>query len=289
MRELVLIAMLGAASVLAVACSSETFSGSDGGGAGGGSNTGGSNTDGSPSVGGASGSAGSLQAGGARSTGGARATGGASGTGASPAAGGSPSRGGSPATGGFPNDSGTSRDSGGMSSDAGTVRCTGANPSFPAFEKSCSTVADCSLVRHMTSCCGSQLYMAINHEDLARFQTAEGVCDAQYPACGCASQGPEAEDGTRVPWGSENLFVASCDNEICRSHYAGKTFACGPKTCTDQQLCNEFSGGPAGSPTSYDCNPLSTCKSCACMDPNTSAGCRCSESQGFMTISCAAP
>jgi hypothetical protein len=187
------------------------------------------------------------------------------------------------------NDAGVAGDGGNGSSDAGSVRCTGANPTFPAFDRSCNTVADCVVVHHETSCCGSQLIMAINHGELARFQAAESICDLQYPPCGCASQGPEAEDGTQLPWGSENLIVAACDNKVCRTRYAGKTFACGPKTCTDQQLCYQFSGGPAGSPTSYNCNPLASCKSCACMDPNATPGCRCSENQGFMTISCAAP
>lgn len=250
MREIALIAIVG------TGCSSHTFS-SSGRDDGGGSNTGGSpsaggslSAGGSPGAGGASGSAGSQQVGGARSTGGARATGGASGTGAGSGTGGSHSTGGTPATGGVASDAGIAGAGGQVSADAGSVRCTGGNPTFPSFEKSCNTVADCVVVHHETSCCGSQLIMAINHGELARFQAAESICDKQYPACGCASQGPEAEDGTQLPWGSENLILAGCDNKICRTHYAGKTFACGPKTCTDQQLCYQFSGGPAGSPTS---------------------------------------
>ncbi len=295
MREITLIAILGAASALAFACSSKTFSssGHDGGADGGGSNTGGSS-----SAGGASGSAGSLQTGGASSTGGAKATGGSSGTGttggangtgASPATGGLGSTGGRQGTGGAANDSGISRDSGEVSLDAGAVRCTGANPTFPTIDKRCSTSADCVVVRHTTSCCGSALLMAINHGDVGRFQAAETICDAQYPACGCASFGVDVEDGTVLPSGSENLVVASCDNMVCRSHYSGKTFACGTTTCTDQQSCTQSSGGPAGSPTSYHCNQLGNCKSCACLGPSITAGCTCSDSQGFVRITCAYP
>jgi hypothetical protein len=295
MREKTLIALLGTAGAFAFACSSHTFSSSsrDGGADGGGSNTGGL-----PGAGGASGSAGSLQTGGTTSAGGARttggasgtgatggATGGANGTGASPGTGGLGSTGGRQGTGGAANDSGISPD-GGEVLDAGAVRCTGANPTFPTIDKGCSTSADCVVVHHTTSCCGSAILMAINHGDLARFQAAESICDAQYPACGCASFGVDVEDGTVLAPGSENLVVASCDNMVCRSHYSGKTFACGTQTCTDQQSCTESSGGPAGTPTSYYCNSLGNCKSCACVSPSVTAGCTCSDSQGFVMIAC---
>jgi hypothetical protein len=174
-----------------------------------------------------------------------------------------------------------------MSPDAGAVRCTGTNPTFPTFDKGCTTDTNCALVRHTTSCCGSQLFMGINHGEVARFQAAESICDAQYPACGCASQGASAEDGTLVPWGSENLIVVSCDNGVCQSHYSGKTFPCGTATCTDQQYCSTFTGGPAGSPTSYNCVYLGGCTSCSCVGAAT--GCACNDSQGFITVSCAAP
>jgi hypothetical protein len=292
MREITLVALLGTAGALAFACSSS--SGRDGGADGGGSNTGGS-----PSAGGASGSAGSLQTGGASSTGGTRTTGGASGTGASggatgdangtgasPGTGGLGSTGGRQGTGGAANDSGVSPDGGEVSLDAGAVRCTGANPTFPTIDKGCNTSADCVVVRHTTSCCGSASLMAINHRELARFQAAESICDAQYPACGCASFGVDVEDGTVLPPSSENLVVASCDNMVCRSHYSGKTFACGTQTCTDQQSCTESSGGPAGTPTSYYCDQLGNCKSCACVSPSATAGCTCSDSQGFVMITC---
>ena len=96
-----------------------------------------------------------------------------------------------------------------------------------------------------------------------------------------------AEDGTLVPVGSENLIVASCDNGICGSHYSGKTFPCGTVTCTDQQYCQVFSGGPAGSTPSYSCIFLGNCTTCSCLSASTS--CLCGEDQGFIKVSCAAP
>lgn len=179
-------------------------------------------------------------------------------------------------------------DSGVISPDGGAVgiRCNGSNPTFPTFEKGCTNDASCVLVRHTTSCCGSQLFMGINHAELTRFQAAESICDAQYPGCGCASQGANAEDGTLVPWGSENLIAVSCMNGACQSHYTGKTFPCGTATCTDQQYCSTFTGGPAGSPTSYNCAFLGGCSSCSCIG---NPGCVCSQDQGFIKVSCAAP
>jgi hypothetical protein len=179
----------------------------------------------------------------------------------------------------------SSGDSGG-GSGPGDVSCTGNNPTFPTFDKSCASDADCVLVRHTTSCCGSELIMAINGSEQARFQTAESICDQQYPKCGCASQGPTAEDGTLIPFGSENLVKASCSNGTCKSHYAGKTFPCGAATCSDLQYCSSMTGGPAGSTPSYSCVALGGCASCSCIGRT---GCNCTENQGFITVSCAAP
>jgi hypothetical protein len=181
---------------------------------------------------------------------------------------------------------GCSGGDGGGGTGSSDVRCTGANQSFPTFDKTCTTEADCVLVRHTTSCCGDQLIMAINGGEQARFQNAESICSQQYPGCGCASQGPTAEDGTLVPFGKENLVKAQCDSGICQSHYSGTTFSCGTATCSDLQYCSTMTGGPAGSPTSYNCVSLGGCTTCACLGQT---GCNCTENQGSITVSCAAP
>jgi hypothetical protein len=286
-RTATLLMTIGA---MTLACSQAfTSANADAGGGIGGSDTGGF-----PSAGGASGSSGRFGAGGTRSSGGV------TGTGARPVGGSPGSTGGvGVAGGGSSTDSGVittdggvgSTDSGVIVSDGGVasgVRCTGSDRAFPTFDKGCTNDASCVLVRHTTSCCGSQLFMGINHSELSRFQAAESVCDAQYPACGCASQGADAEDGTMVPWGSESRIVVSCIGGTCQSHYNGKTFACGTRTCTDQQYCSTFTGGPAGSPTSYNCTfLLGGCTSCSCL--NATTACVCSEDQGFLKVSCAAP
>lgn len=181
---------------------------------------------------------------------------------------------------------GCSNGDSGSGSGSADIRCTGSNQTFPTFDKTCTSEANCVLVHHTTSCCGSQLIMAINQSEQARFRSAESICDQQYPACGCASQGPTAEDGTLIPFGSENLVKAACDNGICKSHYGGKTFPCGTATCSDMQYCSSTTGGPAGSPTSSDCVSLGGCTTCSCIGRT---GCNCSENQGLITVSCAAP
>lgn len=281
--------LLMATGAMGLACSSQAFTSAN---TDAGVNVGGSNTGSSQGAGGASGSSGRSGVAGAKSTGGVN------GTGARPVGGSPGSTGGASANGGGSStDSGVittdggvvGSDSGVITSDGGVggdVRCTGPDPAFPTFDKGCSSDANCVLVRHTTSCCGSQLFMGINHAELARFQAAESICDSQYPACGCASQGADAEDGTMVPWGSESRIVVSCNNGVCLSHYGGTTFGCGTATCTDQQYCSMFTGGPAGSPTTYNCNLLGGCTSCSCV---SSTGCVCTEDQGLIKVSCAAP
>jgi hypothetical protein len=174
----------------------------------------------------------------------------------------------------------------GGSAGSSNISCTGANQSFPTFDRSCASETECVLVHHTTSCCGDELIMAIKNGEQASFQTAESACDSQYPGCGCASQGPTAEDGTLVPFGKENLVKAQCDKGTCRSYYSGTTFPCGATTCSDLQYCSAITGGPAGSPTSYSCVSLGGCTTCACLGQT---GCNCTENQGAITVSCAAP
>lgn len=175
------------------------------------------------------------------------------------------------------------------STDGGTVRCTGSDPTFPEFERGCSSADNCVLVLHTVDCCGTQLAMAINHSEVERFNSAEAACDAQYPACGCAGQGVRLEDGTVVDFASSDQIAAQCKDGTCSSRYAGDTFACGDRTCTDLQYCSIFTGGPAGSVPSYTCNYKGNlCNACSCV--TVGAGCNCAITvEGDITVSCAAP
>lgn len=208
------------------------------------------------------------------------------------ASGGQASGGGGTARGGSPGDGGSGAAAGSSgrasSGEAGTggaaISCVGSPRYFPEFDRSCNTATDCTLVTHTTSCCGSRLAMAIANSATAAFSSAEAICDAQYPACGCASFGVQVEDGTQVGDSWQTDVKASCDSGSCKAHYAGATFSCGAKTCTDKQYCSMSSGGPAGTMPSANCEQT-TCTDCSCLTFDSPA-CTCSASNGHLIVSC---
>jgi hypothetical protein len=156
---------------------------------------------------------------------------------------------------------------------------------FPEFDRTCTTDDDCVAVAHQTSCCGSELVIGVRATEQAAFDAAEATCKQQYPACGCAAQGIDIEDGTQVPFSSRDQVHASCDAGACSAHYSGTSFGCGTRRCTEQQYCVQSSGGPAGTPTSYACSPTA-CTDCSCI---TMTGCTCSQTDGHLTFTCAYP
>ncbi len=229
--------------------------------------------------------------GGTSSSGGTTSVSGASsgGKGGTTSSGGSVSNGGaiSGSGGSIAGGSGGTSSGGASGGTAGTYQCSGDGSEFETFDKSCTTVEDCALVSHTLSCCGDTLQMGINESELARFATVEGYCSAQFPACGCAAQGVSAEDGTLVMYGSEDQIVLECtDAGECKTRYSGQTFPCANSVCTDQQTCYVTIGGAAGSEPSGYCNPNLGCTSCACI---SSTGCSCTEQDGHVMVTCAAP
>jgi hypothetical protein len=212
--------------------------------------------------------------GGSTGNGGSASSGGSSGSGASSSTG---SGGGGGSNSGGTNNGGTNAGGSG-----GADECTA-----EAFDRSCTRVEDCLLVDHTTSCCGDQLRMAINAEEVHAFGAAETYCSSLFPACGCAAQGVAAEDGSLVPFGSEDLIVARCTDGVCSSHYDGPTFQCANHSCTEEQLCTVVIGGPAGSEPSGSCSPDNGCTDCDCI--GTSVGCQCVVQAGNITVTCAAP
>lgn len=176
--------------------------------------------------------------------------------------------------------------SGGTAGSGGTYQCTGDGSEFETFDKSCTTVDDCVMATHMTSCCGDSTRVGINESELQRYSTVETFCAAQFPVCGCAAQGVSAEDGTLVQYGSEDQIVLECADGQCTTRYAGPTFQCVDHLCTDEQICAISIGGPAGSEPYGYCNPNNGCTSCDCV---SSVGCTCAEVSGHLTVTCAAP
>jgi hypothetical protein len=183
-----------------------------------------------------------------------------------------------PATGGAGGQGGEAGSAGGRA-----VECTGSAPYFPDFDRNCANDDECVAVIHQTNCCGSESAFGIRASEVSSFNAAESTCKQQYPACGCASFGIDVEDGTRIDFASRNEIAAACDAGVCKAHYSGMSFACGNIRCIEQQYCVQSSGGPAGTPTSFTCNP-SACTDCSCL--TAMPDCTCSDSGGQLTLTC---
>lgn len=296
-------------ALLLVACSGAQFTGMDDEpGADASADASPANTGGSSQLdAGSGGASADGSAGGEAGTGtGGMTSGGAPGSGGSPGSGGAVSTGGSIGSGGTTSGSGGAGDggtgtggagaaggagSGGANScgDADVIRCDGANPFFPSFDKGCTNDGSCELVFHMTDCCGGGLYMGINHSALACFEAAEGVCESQFPACGCASQGVNVEDGTFIRWDQVDQIKVECNGGRCRSYWPEGTFECGDGVrCTEDQICVTTNGGPAGSEPSYTCsNRVNGCSDCDCLE--MAEGCDCAMRDGNPFVTCNLP
>lgn len=182
---------------------------------------------------------------------------------------------------------------GGDSSFAGSFAGTSSHDQpacdvdFENLDKTCDAAEDCQLVQHQIDCCGTLLVMGIAATAVPGFSAIEQYCAAQFPPCGCASQGLKLEDGTLVEFGS-TAYAAKCVDNQCRSRSTATTFSCGAElTCTTTQYCSQFSGGPAGSEPSYGCLPLGDCQDCACL--NVEPACVCAQSGDAIKVSCFAP
>ena len=68
--------------------------------------------------------------------------------------------------------------------------------SFPGFDTTCHTPADCALVVHETTCCGDFEPQAIAQASAAAFSEAEATCEAQLGPCGC----PMSLDAGFIHW-----------------------------------------------------------------------------------------
>lgn len=77
--------------------------------------------------------------------------------------------------------------------------------------------------------------------------------------------------------------------EACEAGGTVTGFACGDKTCTaGVEYCSMFTGGVPGSVTTYTCEPfVAGCASCDCLD--VTAACTCGETDGTVSVFCAAP
>jgi len=103
---------------------------------------------------------------------------------------------------------------GGIGTDGGDlVMCTGATPTFPTFDKSCTLASDCFIAIHQINCCGSMKALGLNQAEQARFAADEKICQGQYPGCGCAAAPTVAEDGQSESAGK--MIVVECQARQC--------------------------------------------------------------------------
>jgi hypothetical protein len=132
--------------------------------------------------------------------GGSSPAGGVSGQAGTPASGGS-SQGGASGAGGT-----TTGGSGGMTCGPGCIQlcegglcdcqCTATCENFtaPAYDKSCTTDADCFAGIHTSDCCGSKVVLGYNIVEQDRFTSYEADCTARA-LCRCLSDSPRLESG----------------------------------------------------------------------------------------------
>lgn len=110
--------------------------------------------------------------------------------------------------------SGTTTGGAGGSTDP--VDCTASTPVFPEFDRTCSAEADCVIVFHMINCCGTRDALGIAKTEEQAFTDAEGICSAQYPACGCA-QGPTGTDEGSTAT-DEAMIQVQCAGGQCMTY-----------------------------------------------------------------------
>ena len=112
------------------------------------------------------------------------------------------------------------------------------------------------------------------------------ACTEDCPgACGCAAQGTNLEDGSWIDFTDTN-YAVECSAGQCGSVYSGVKFACANTVCTQTQYCQIVIGGPAGSEPSGNCLSRGICNDCTCVNP---VGCECTDTNGNITVTCAAP
>lgn len=105
------------------------------------------------------------------------------------------------------------------------------------------------------NCCGSVQFIGFRNSEKAKFQSLEAACDATYPLCGCATQQPVADDGSRLRFtdqasvtcvqGKCTTFVADCGQPCatgmtcfsCVTHLS--TFAACTTMCADSTACHD--------------------------------------------------
>jgi hypothetical protein len=74
---------------------------------------------------------------------------------------------------------------------------------------------------HQSDCCGSIRVMGVNEGAVGALETAEAICRATYPDCGCPVGPTVADDGTSSDAGAAGSATISCQSGLCTTTFAG--------------------------------------------------------------------
>ena len=121
----------------------------------------------------------------------------------------------------------------------GGVGGTAACQQVGTLDQSCIVDSDCLAVRHTTNCCGTSVWLGINKAGGQEFSTLESLCDASYPACGCATGSPTTSDGSSIPFGAN--AAVTCQGGVCKTYAS----ACG-HLCQTGRSCVTCGQADAG-------------------------------------------
>ena len=80
-------------------------------------------------------------------------------------------------------------------------------------QRQCQTNADCAVVDHVASCCGSIVEVGIRGDQVNVFHNAETATNAGCPQCACPAAPTVDELGQQG-----GAYIASCDQGLCVAH-----------------------------------------------------------------------
>jgi hypothetical protein len=186
--------------------------------------------------------------GGGGSVGGTTGAAGQAGTGAGGAGGGTGGSDGGAGAGGVTGSAGSGGAGGtGGAAGAGGAGAAGSGAACQeavAVDRKCAVDSECVAVMHTTNCCGAAIWIGINTSAAEHFSSLEKMCDAGYPACGCAAGPPVAEDGSLIPFGE--AAAVTCAAGTCKTFSqlcghacdtARTCLTCGPKN-VQKSICS---------------------------------------------------
>ena len=94
-------------------------------------------------------------------------------------------------------------------------------------DRSCTTDADCAIVRRVVDCCGSDVVTGINRNDLTAHQEYLKACGMRR-SCGCMAAPTRLDDGSSQD--RLGQVVATCRENVCTTSMVREE-VCSPQEC----------------------------------------------------------